>query len=89
MVCGSWLRYVVSVTVLNRVLTRGVKYSVHRTVLESGPFLTYAQSYKLRSIMASAKMMLDTSSTEDERFIVDNVAEKEDDGGYASGGRKR
>lgn len=89
MVCSSYLRNAIiqagSIgTICRRSLWSG---SVTRVLHDSlGP--TYPWNHERRKFRASVKMMVDTGATENRRTIVDVLPEKEDDGGYVSGGCK-
>lgn len=89
MVCRSYLRNVIICHKSIGTISRGSLWlgSVPR-IWSDKLCPAYFRSYKLRKFRASVKMMVDTGATENRHSIVDVLPEKEDDGGYASGGCK-
>ncbi|GMH28095.1 hypothetical protein Nepgr_029938 [Nepenthes gracilis] len=89
MVCVSWLRNAIIPAGYIGDLTKSrVQSSNIKQVLHDKLWLTYPWNRGLRKFRTSVKMMVDTGATENRVPIVDLLSEKEDEGGYSSGGCK-
>lgn len=87
MVCKSCLRSVIlQVGHIGRIAEARNQFSSIRRSLITTQSLRYSWNHNLTT---TRKMMVDTSATASQGSIVDILPEKDDDGGYASGGWKR
>lgn len=83
MICSSYLRNV------GNFFRRSFWLGRVTRVLYDNLGFTYIWNCKFRKFRVSAKMMVDIGVSDNRRSIVVVLLEKEDDGGYVSGGCKR
>ncbi|XP_021910178.1 probable protein phosphatase 2C 76 [Carica papaya] len=86
MVCGSCIRSAIVQAGHIEVFTQGrVQLSIIRRILHVGLGSTYIRNREFRT---SVKMMVDSTATAKRASIVGLQPEKDEDGGYVSGGWK-
>lgn len=89
MVCSSCLRNVIiQVKSIGPISPRSLWLGSVPRVLTGTLGPGYICNYKPRKFRAIGKMMVDTGAPEKRHSVVDVLPDKEDDGGYASGGCK-
>ncbi|KAH9606481.1 hypothetical protein KSS87_016425 [Heliosperma pusillum] len=89
MLCGTFVRIIISQVESFGVLARGNSWigSANRVLPEYWGS-SYPWNFEVRRFRATVKMMVDTGTTESRGGIFNTLPEKEDDGGYISGGCK-